>query len=92
VYDPISVEVNSKPRILFGVRRGRKLIQGVIDSEHGYDDNKCIQFVQGRGRSIVQVANLLWEEMEWWSHIIRASHSLRGDANISMMVSHYCRK
>ena len=59
------MEVNSKLRILFGVRRGRKLIQSVIDSEHGYDDNTCIHFIQGRGRSIVQVDNLLWEGMEW---------------------------
>jgi len=65
VYDPIFVEVNSKLRILFGVRRRRKLIQRVIDSELGYDDNTCIHFIEGRGRSIVQVDNLLWEEMEW---------------------------
>ena len=40
-------------------------MQRVIDSEHGCDDNTRMQFVQGRGRSIVQVADLLWEEMEW---------------------------
>jgi hypothetical protein len=35
VYDPMLVEVNSKLRIVFGVRRRGKLIQRVIDSDTG---------------------------------------------------------